>query len=159
MIAVHPAFDVETRTWFAELEHGTIEASALVFLKQKLNAVFKRKRFSIIGYFPRGFACPVWPKDVPPRVPMPHTQGITSYRPPAREAVGEAPKREKNGREDLRHYDHGAVLDAWATGRETSGEIAERLGMNSASAVRVIVLKARANGDARAVSRLHARIR
>lgn len=50
-------------------------------------------------------------------------------------------------------YDHDAVLDLWAQG-VSSATICGRLKMRRPEAVRVIVAKARARGDARAVPRL-----
>lgn len=49
-------------------------------------------------------------------------------------------------------YDHDAVLTMWAAGFK-SAEIARQLGMRGSEAVRTIVRRSRAGGDARASKR------
>lgn len=169
-IKVEPCFDPNTKTWFCTNHRA--EARSLKELRQLLP-----KGTVIVGYTPGvHVAPPSWtPSDKPSmRTRMePSIRRMigSSFRPKvaASASVGELEDdfkdpgpglgrlTRKGPRRRAKHrFDEDAILNLWIKGWG-SPKIAKFLGIERSAAVRVVVQRARARGDRRAINKRHER--
>lgn len=149
---VHPEYDVTTRTWFVpdlEFEAPTLAALARLLGPQVV----------VHDYYPLGLgpqvaathierAVRLLPPDVPPPVLRPRLENRRRARSSPSCSALRPPPHQRESR-----YDLNQILDMWSAGQTRAQIMTVVEGGISRSYLQLLVSRARAAGDPRAVRR------